>query len=145
MIVFDWFPQKVLCEEDTPKRKFRRLAGWGPLLNWQNEEDSTLSVKNFMIPLLGRVSFLLLFPLCIDSAAFLRSSWLFHSQALQSPEKPPSLTHTQRIVYSPAVFFFLGGGVGRLLRLLSHFSHVRLCATPETTAHQAPPSLGFSR
>ena len=24
-------------------------------------------------------------------------------------------------------------------------SHVRLCATPEMTAHQAPPSLGFSR
>ena len=32
-----------------------------------------------------------------------------------------------------------------LLLLLSHFSHVRLSATPETTAHQAPPSLGFSR
>ena len=29
--------------------------------------------------------------------------------------------------------------------LLSHFSHVRLCATPEMTPHQAPPSLGFSR
>ena len=29
--------------------------------------------------------------------------------------------------------------------LLSHFSHVRLCATPEMAAHQAPPSLGFSR
>ena len=32
-----------------------------------------------------------------------------------------------------------------LLLLLSRFSHGRLCATPETTAHQAPPSLGFSR
>ena len=32
-----------------------------------------------------------------------------------------------------------------MLRLLSRFSHVRLCATPETAAHQAPPSLGFSR
>ena len=29
--------------------------------------------------------------------------------------------------------------------LLSHFSRVRLCATPETAGHQAPPSLGFSR
>ena len=29
--------------------------------------------------------------------------------------------------------------------MLSHFSHVRLCATPQTAAHQAPPSLGFSR
>ena len=32
-----------------------------------------------------------------------------------------------------------------LLLLLSRFSHVRLCATPYTAAHQAPPSLGFSR
>ena len=34
--------------------------------------------------------------------------------------------------------------VGELL-LLSRFSRVRLFATPETAAHQAPPSLGFSR
>ena len=27
--------------------------------------------------------------------------------------------------------------------LLSCFSHVRLCATPQTAAHQAPPSLRF--
>ena len=32
-----------------------------------------------------------------------------------------------------------------LLLLLSRFSHVRLCVTPSTSAHQAPPSLGFSR
>ena len=32
-----------------------------------------------------------------------------------------------------------------LLLLPSRFSRVRLCATPETAAHQAPPSLGFSR
>ena len=32
-----------------------------------------------------------------------------------------------------------------LLLLLSCFSRVRLCATPETAAHQVPPSLGFSR
>ena len=32
-----------------------------------------------------------------------------------------------------------------LLLLLSCFSCVWLCATPETAAHQAPPSLGFSR
>ena len=31
------------------------------------------------------------------------------------------------------------------LLLLSHFSHVRLCATPQTAAHKAPLSLGFSR
>ena len=39
----------------------------------------------------------------------------------------------------PKVFF------GLLLLLLSRFSRVRLCATPQTAAHQAPLSLGFSR
>ena len=29
--------------------------------------------------------------------------------------------------------------------LLSRFSRVQLCATPEMAAHQAPLSLGFSR
>ena len=29
--------------------------------------------------------------------------------------------------------------------LLCHFSRVWLCATPQTAAHQAPPSLGFSK
>ena len=32
-----------------------------------------------------------------------------------------------------------------ILLLLSRFSRVRLSATPKTAAHQAPPSLGFSR
>ena len=32
-----------------------------------------------------------------------------------------------------------------LLLLLSRFSRVRLCAAPQTAAHQASPSLGFSR
>ena len=32
-----------------------------------------------------------------------------------------------------------------LLLLLSRFSRVRLCATPQMAAHQAPPSLGCSR
>ena len=31
------------------------------------------------------------------------------------------------------------------LLLLRRFSHVRLCVTPETAAHQAPSTLGFSR
>ena len=32
-----------------------------------------------------------------------------------------------------------------LLLLLSRFSNVRLCVTPLMAAHEAPPSLGFSR
>ena len=44
--------------------------------------------------------------------------------------EPPGKTHITELL---------------LLLLLSRFSHVRLCATPETAAHQAPLSLGFSR
>ena len=40
---------------------------------------------------------------------------------------------------------FIWGKEPLLLLLLSRFSRVRLCATPETAAHQAPPSMGFSR
>ena len=32
-----------------------------------------------------------------------------------------------------------------MLLLLSRFSRDRLCATPQTAAHQALPFLGFSR
>ena len=32
-----------------------------------------------------------------------------------------------------------------LLLLLSRFSRVQLCATPQMAAYQAPPSMGFSR
>ena len=37
------------------------------------------------------------------------------------------------------------GVICHFLLLLSRFSRVRLCATPQTAAHQAPPSLGVSR
>ena len=47
----------------------------------------------------------------------------------------PSLFPLYTMTYYPAM----------LLLLLSRFSHVRLCATPETAAHQDPLSLGFSR
>ena len=30
-----------------------------------------------------------------------------------------------------------------LVLLLSRFSRVQLCATPQTAVHQVPPSLGF--
>ena len=43
------------------------------------------------------------------------------------------------------MMFTLGFEIHLLLLLLSRISRVRLCATPETAAHQAPPSLGFSR
>ena len=44
-----------------------------------------------------------------------------------------------------AMFFPQEANVILLLLLLSRFSHVQLCATLAMAAHQAPPSLGFSR
>ena len=41
-----------------------------------------------------------------------------------------------------AIWYF---DICMLLLLLSRFSRVRLCAIPETAAHQASMSLGFSR
>ena len=37
------------------------------------------------------------------------------------------------------------GWTWKALLLLSRFSRVRLCVTPETAAHEVPPFLGFSR
>ena len=53
------------------------------------------------------------------------------------------LLHCRQILYSWAIRDPLIRLL--LLLLLNRFSPVRLCATPETAAHQASPSLGFSR
>ena len=65
------------------------------------------------------------------------SRGIFRTQGLN-----PVLLHCRQILYllshqeSPLVY---------LLLLLRRFSRVRLCATPQTAAYQAPPSMGFSR
>ena len=61
-----------------------------------------------------------------------------------------SQEHAASCACGPAGAVLPGGGLARwlcqvLLLLLSHFSHVRLCETPQTAAHQALLSLGFSR
>ena len=53
------------------------------------------------------------------------------------------LLHCRQILYQLS---YQGSPyISMLLLLLSHFIRVRLCATPEMAAHQAPLSLGFSR
>ena len=60
-------------------------------------------------------------------------------------------TNSGKNVYSPCKKIQYQNSLTRsfvrvlLLLLLSRFSCVRLCATPQTAAHQAPLSLGFSR
>ena len=57
---------------------------------------------------------------------------------------PPSLPFSQ-VLFASTPSTSLTAGHMLLLLMLSHFSHVRLCVTPQTAAHQALPSLGFSR
>ena len=57
----------------------------------------------------------------------------------------PSFTLIKRLLSSFSFSVIRVVSSAYLLLLLSRFSHVRLCATPQTAAHQAPPSLGFSR
>ena len=58
-------------------------------------------------------------------------TWPFSFQKVNSPQEINiRLTAGQRFLEF-------------MLLLLSRFSRVRLCATPETAAHQAPLSLGL--
>ena len=59
---------------------------------------------------------------------------------LQNPQFPLLLYKSLKKKIQSSTNFLV-----MLLLLLSRFSRVRLCATPQTAAHQAPPSLGFSR
>ena len=55
------------------------------------------------------------------------------------------MQHSDSFTHIMYQFFFRLFSHLLLLLLLSRFSHVRLCATPQTAAHKGPLSLGFSR
>ena len=77
----------------------------------------------------------------------LRMDWL-DLLAVQGALKSLLQHHNSKAsTLRPSAFFIiqLSHPYMLLLLLLSHFSRVRLCATSETAAHQAPPSMGFSR
>ena len=59
--------------------------------------------------------------------------------------RSPGGGHGNPPVFLPGESLWTEEPGGYSLLLLSHFSYVRLCATPETAAHQALQSLGFSR
>ena len=63
-----------------------------------------------------------------------------------TPPNDPYLIHPSKEMQLPPLSLMSQIHLNLLLLLLlSRFSCVRLCATPEMAAHQAPPSLGFSR
>ena len=98
--------------------------------------------------------------LCFFPTFFLRCQFLetFSGYSYQQHMRFLVAVHPHvslQSVIAPKYFFDLGHNkpvllvlellqdVLLLLLLLSRFSRVRLCATPQTAAHQAPPSLGF--
>ena len=75
-----------------------------------------------------------------------------HLILCRPPLLPPSIFPSIRVFSNESVlhirwpnYWSFSLTFKKKLLLLSRFSHVRLCATLETAAHQAPPSLGFSR
>ena len=64
--------------------------------------------------------------------------------ALSKPSHPRTLFHQYFPSSTPSPLLPQPPTASSML-LLHRFSHVRLCATPQTAAHQAPQSLGFSR
>ena len=57
----------------------------------------------------------------------------------------PAANLLQTVTIAMTLEDSLEGKLTILLLLLSRFSSVRICATLQTAAHQAPQSLGFSR
>ena len=73
-------------------------------------------------------------------------TYLPSSQSLLPPSLRSSRDHSASCLYHQSGNYLAHSRlVKKLLLLLSHFSRVWLCVTPQTAAHQAPPSLGFSR
>ena len=107
--------------------------------DWSSSQDSLHSITRSMgsIPDLG--------------TKIPHAMWHAHHP---SPPHTHIHTHTHTHTNKPSDwkhFFFFNNERREekcnllLLLLLSPFSRVRLCDTPQTAAHQAPPSLGFSR
>ena len=73
--------------------------------------------------------------------------WLRHSKqtARETESQDPMNTPTWGKRWSKSFIFTYAELPVMMLLLLSYFSRVQLCATPETAARQAPQSLGFSR
>ena len=98
-----------------------------------------LVTTNLFFPRVSAESFYQVFRyMHFSSVGSLGLDWGRNSVALARWSGLPCNVYTK--VSLQRISYFL-----LLLPLLSHFSCVRLCATPQTAVHQALPSLGFSR
>ena len=78
----------------------------------------------------------------------MQETWI-QSLGQEDPLQKEMATHSNilawEIPWTEELMDYSLWGCKRVRLLLSRFSRVRLYATPEMAAHQAPPSLGFSR
>jgi len=102
---------------------------------------------NPAIPLLGihteetRIERDMCTPVFITALSTIARTW-------KQPRCPPADEWIRKLWYISTMEYDLAikkNTFESVPMLLSRFSHVRLCATPQTAAHQAPPPLRFSR
>ena len=109
---------------------------FAPVSIQETENDYSLRVSTF-------------FRLFLQSLLYLRPSFLTYSQSYQYSVTLLSMLLPSFFLQIKELIKVLLQNLNRiqrvLLLLLSHFSHVQLCVIPQTAAHQAPPSLRFSR
>ena len=117
------------------------LLGCLSFIQYLNTEDFS---QLYYFPEPG-VEFFLFFPTPPKSRLIVCPQEGSPRQAEQGSKSPLSATTPFPWTYDRGVSLPNSDLKWMLLLLLSRFSRVRLGATPQTAAHQAPPSLGFSR
>ena len=132
------------------KRKVKITNKIGPLSVQQKTAFicSIIWLLQLLSPNRNLVVFRHPFPLLLETYRRIGQDFPFPSPSLPSTAFPHSINRRREFLMLERDPF-----TGNLtpafrllpLLLLSRFSRVRLCATPQTAAHQAPPSLGFSK
>ena len=118
-------------------QKIKVMAS-GPITSWQIDGEAMETVTDFLflgskITADGDCSLEIKRCLLLGRKAMTNLHSILKSRDITLPTK----VHLVKAMVFPVVMYGC--------ELLSHYSRVRLCATPYTAAHQAPPSLGFSR
>ena len=118
-----------------------KIMASGPIAPWQIDGETVVTVADFIlggskITAEGDCSHEIKRRLLPGRKAMINLDSIVKSRDITLPTK----VHLVKAMVFPVIMY----GCELLLLLLSHFSRVRFCAAP-TAAHQASPSLGFSR
>ena len=118
------------------------LINW----TWRHRIVHLVRLSDLEAEIFG-ITFAVPFPGFLSLDNFSNVSCLFSLLVKITNKRNDSLPHRiiPRITEDDRMKVLLNKRMLLPLLLLSRFSRFRLCATPETAAHQAPPSLGFSK